>query len=165
MLNRKFIIIMRLNKSLNYKNLESYKIKKIINNTIYELNLFDSMNSIYSIFHFWLLHLKKFNSLFEQREIDSKSIEIVEKLEWEINRVIKSRIYKRFNDFVTNKKSLFQYKIKFKKWNTYNQTFKWKSYEFFVNTFNAITDFHYHYSKKIEFHAIFQRFVDWKSSQ
>ena len=50
MLNAKNIKINRSNKSLNYKNISFYKITKIINNIIYELNLIKEIN-IFSIFY------------------------------------------------------------------------------------------------------------------
>ena len=50
MLDNKNIKITRLNKSFNYKNLELFKIIKIINNIIYELKLFNKIN-IYFIFY------------------------------------------------------------------------------------------------------------------
>ena len=52
MLNSRFITTMRFNKFLNHKNLEFYIIKKIINNVVYQLNLFESIKSVFSVFHF-----------------------------------------------------------------------------------------------------------------
>ena len=49
-LNNRNIRTIRLNKSLNYKNLELYRIVRVINNIIYELKLFDELN-IYLIFY------------------------------------------------------------------------------------------------------------------
>ena len=56
MLNDKNIKINRLSKSLNHKNINLYKIIKVINNIIYKLKLSKKIN-IFSIFHSWLLHL------------------------------------------------------------------------------------------------------------
>ena len=50
MLNVKNIKINRLNKSLNHKNISLFKIIKVVNNIIYELELLKEMN-IFSIFH------------------------------------------------------------------------------------------------------------------
>ena len=50
MLNNRNIRITRSNKSLNYKNLELYKIVKVINNIIYELKLPNDLN-IYLVFY------------------------------------------------------------------------------------------------------------------
>ena len=55
-LDNKNIKIKRLSKSLNYKNLKSYKVIKVINNIIYKLNLLNELN-IYLIFYSWLLYL------------------------------------------------------------------------------------------------------------
>ena len=50
MLNIKNIKINRLSKSLNHKNMSFYKITRVINNIIYELNLLKKIN-IFFIFH------------------------------------------------------------------------------------------------------------------
>ena len=50
MLNIKNIKTNRSSKSLNYKNINSFRIIKVINNIIYELNLSKKMN-IFFIFH------------------------------------------------------------------------------------------------------------------
>ena len=49
-LDSKIIETTRLNKFLNYKNLELYRITRVINNIIYELELLDELN-IYLIFY------------------------------------------------------------------------------------------------------------------
>ena len=51
MFDVRYIQIMRFNKSLNHKNLNFYVIKKIIHNIVYELKFFESMKSIFSMFH------------------------------------------------------------------------------------------------------------------
>ena len=103
MLNFRFITTMRFNKFLNHKNLEFYIIKKIINNVVYQLNLFESMESIFSIFHFWLFHLNTSNSLFEQHELNFLSIIIKKKLEWKLKKII---------DFKLNHKKKFNHQWK-----------------------------------------------------
>ena len=50
MLNSRNIKIIRLNKSLDYKNLKPFKVIKAINNIIYKLELSDEIN-IYLIFY------------------------------------------------------------------------------------------------------------------
>ena len=50
MLNNRNIQIIRSNKSLNYKNLELYRIVRVINNIVYELKLLDELN-IYLVFY------------------------------------------------------------------------------------------------------------------
>ena len=51
MLDRKNIKIIRLNKSLNHKNFDSFMIFKVFNNFVYEFDLSFIMNDIYFIFH------------------------------------------------------------------------------------------------------------------
>ena len=50
MLDSRNIKIIRLNKSLDYKNLGLFRIVRVINNIVYELELLDEMN-MYSIFY------------------------------------------------------------------------------------------------------------------
>ena len=49
-LNRRNIKIVRLNKSLDYKNIDSYKIIKILKNITYKLNLSQSLK-IHLVFY------------------------------------------------------------------------------------------------------------------
>ena len=51
MLNARFQKTTRFNKDLDYKNLESFKIVKIVDNMTYELKLFEIMQDIFSMFH------------------------------------------------------------------------------------------------------------------
>ena len=51
MLDSRFITTIRSNKSLDFKNLGSYKIVRVINNMAYELDLFDSIEKTFPIFH------------------------------------------------------------------------------------------------------------------
>ena len=51
MLDSKFITTIKPNKSLDFKNLEPYKIIRIINNIAYELDLPDNIKKIFPIFH------------------------------------------------------------------------------------------------------------------
>ena len=107
MLNFRFITTMRFNKFLNYKNFEFYIIKKIINNVVYQLNLSESIKSIFSIFHFWLLYLNTSNSLFEQHELNSSLI-IIKKIEWKLKKIV---------DFKLNHKKKIQSSMKKKSFN------------------------------------------------
>ena len=49
-LNSRNIKIIRLNKLLDYKNLELFKVSYIINNIVYELKLLDSIN-VFLVFY------------------------------------------------------------------------------------------------------------------
>ena len=163
MLNRRFIETMRFNKSLNWKNLEPYSIKKVINNIAYQLDLSESMNEIYSVFHSWLLHLNESNPLLEQHDSDFESIVIAHEFEWKIEKILDFKLYKKKLNSITREKKLLQYRIKFTEWNTYNQTFKWKNFDKLKNARDAVADFHHRYFDKFESHSIYQRFADWKS--
>jgi len=51
MLDSRFITTKRPNKSLDFKNLGSYKIIRAINNMIYELDLPDDIKKMFPIFY------------------------------------------------------------------------------------------------------------------
>ena len=81
MLNARFIIIMRFSKLLNYKNFDFYRIIKVIYNSTYKLNFFESIKTIFSIFHFWLLHLNELKQLFEQQKLNFSFVIVRKKFE------------------------------------------------------------------------------------
>ena len=69
MLNFRNIKIIKLNKSLDHKNIKSFKIIRAINNSIYKLNLFNTIKKVFFIFYFYIksstiLYQNKDNSLF-----------------------------------------------------------------------------------------------------
>ena len=63
MLNVRYFKTLRLNKGLNYKNLNLFKIDKIINKFACRLKLLELMQEIFLIFHSWLLHLNELDSI------------------------------------------------------------------------------------------------------
>ena len=95
MLDKRFIDIIRSSHSLDFKNLELFKIIKVIkNHHVYELKLSKSMFEIHFVFHFWLLHLDNSKSLREQhRKLFSSTI-IFDVTHHEAIRVIQSRIWR-----------------------------------------------------------------------
>ena len=155
---------MRFNKFLNYKNFDSYKIIEVINNCAYKLKLFESMQSIFFVFHSWLLHLNESNSLFEQRQTKSFSIIIEKESKWKLNKIVNLKIDKRINDFITKTREMLQYRVKYKNWDTWNQTFKWQSFIDFNNAQNAVVDYHYEYLERFDSHATFKQSKNWKFS-
>ena len=51
MLDFRFITTVRSNKSLDFKNLGPYKIIRVINNIIYEFDLFDGIRKTFPVFY------------------------------------------------------------------------------------------------------------------
>ena len=94
MLNIKNIKINRSSKSLNYKNIKSFNIIKVINNIIYELNLLKKMN-IFSIFLF-----------FSFINIDEKETNYF------VNKIINSQIDEPKKNPITRRKKYLIYKFK-----------------------------------------------------
>ena len=51
MLNLRYLKTIKLNKELNYRNLKSFIINQIINNSAYQLKLFNSINNVFFVFY------------------------------------------------------------------------------------------------------------------
>ena len=62
MLNRRYFKTMRFNKNLN-----SFKVIRMINNCAYEFKLFQIMNEYFSMFYSYLLHLNNDDSMSNQQ--------------------------------------------------------------------------------------------------
>ena len=165
MLDVRYLKIMRSNKSFDYKNFESFKVIRVINNCVYELKFFQTMNECFLVFHSWLLHLDDDNSMLDQQNTTSSSVatNINEDL-WEIDEMLDSKIDKRRNDSTTRIKSCLRYRMRWTNRNNLNITFDWYIYIDLKTTSYLMIDFHYKYSKKNDFHAFFVRFENWISS-
>ena len=106
------IKIIRLNKLLDYKNLEPFRVSRAINNMVYKLKLPNNIN-VFSIFYFWLLHLNNSDPLLRQTYLLPLLIYIdKEGSNHYVNEVINSRINERRIDPLTNKKDYLIYKFK-----------------------------------------------------
>ena len=57
MLDARYQIITRFNKIFDYKNLNFFRVTRVIDNCVYELSLSKVMKNIHSMFHSWLLHV------------------------------------------------------------------------------------------------------------
>ena len=113
-LNKRNIKIIRFNKFLNHKNFDSFRIIKVFNNFVYELNLSFIINNIYFIFHSWLLHLNNNDSLSNQIISSFLSINIDEKSEiFDVLKIVNFKIDKRRLNPVIEKKECLMYKIKY----------------------------------------------------
>ena len=101
MLDSRYISIIRSNRELNYKNLDSFEIVRAINNSVYELNLSKSMKRVFSVFHLWLLHLKDDDSLSKQEnhEFDLIATDVEDNELWKTEKILKFKIDMRMIDF------------------------------------------------------------------
>ena len=165
MLDVRYLKIMRSNKSFDYKNFESFRVIRVINNCVYELKFSQTMNECFFVFHSWLLHLDDDNSMFDQQDTASSSVatDINGDL-WEIDEMLDSKIDKRRNDSTTRTKSCLRYRMRWTDRNNLNITSDWYIYIDLKTASYLMIDFHYKYSKKNDFHAFFVRFEDWISS-
>ena len=122
------------------------------------------------MFHFWLLHLNKSNSLSNQRKEFSSTMRItfdfiihyvkeIMKSRWNISKKNNNSNFKL--DF-KNRKSMLQYKIEYEDDNLYNIKFIWQDYIDTIDCSDFIIDFHHRYFKVVESHWTFKKLSDWK---
>ena len=64
------------------------------------------MNEIYLIFYSWLLHLNKFNFLFEQHDSNFELIVIIHEFEWKVEKIFDFKFYKKKLNLITREKEL-----------------------------------------------------------
>ena len=165
MLNARYLKIMRLNKNLDYKNLESFKVVRMINNCAYELELSQIIKKCFSIFHSWFLHFDDENLMLEQKDEQSASVATNNNEDlWKMNEILNFKIDKRMNDSTTKTKSCLKYRVRWTNQNNLNTTFDWYIYINLKTISYLMIDFHHKYSNKTKSHAIFVQFANWTSS-
>ena len=165
MLDFRYFKTIKSNRDLNYRNLDSFKIVRVIDNNAYELKLSKFMKNVFSMFHFWFLHLKNSNFMFEQENHESDFVIIdTQNALYDIEKILNSKIDKRMNDSATTQKKYLCYKIRWIEWKKNNQKSKWYKYTN-IQTSNLIANYHYKYSKRTKSHVIFERSKNWTSSQ
>ena len=114
MLNAKNIKTKRNNKGLDYKNIGPFTIKRVINNTAYELDLGRTIISVFPVFHPWLLHLVADDPLPGQIILPPPLVEINKEGEtYYINKVLDLKINKRMKDLIIGEKGYLIYKLKY----------------------------------------------------
>ena len=170
MLDKKYIEITKSSHSLNFKNLDFYKIIDVIDNHhVYKLELSSSMFVIHSIFHSWLLHLDNSNLLIEQYRSSSSLVITLEFNHHNVIKIIKSRLNRRKKDFDSNSiwfknvKNCLQYKIHYENDEQWNQNLDWQNYIDIAKCSNLVVDFHHTNSHKFESHWTFKSSQDWES--
>jgi predicted metal-dependent hydrolase len=132
----KNIKIERSFKKLDYKWIESYKIKKILRDAC-QLNLSQSMK-IHNIFHTFLLRQVVTNSLIDQVQSSSFSMIVDDEEEYEVNEILNSRYHY----------DKLQYKVA---WIDHSSNRAWYSAENFQNHSKEILDdYHRRYLIKSE---------------
>lgn len=159
MLDARYIKTVRPNNSLDYKNLGPYEITRAINNSAYELDLPEAMNSLFNVFHPWLLHLDDGRPLRGQIEDPPPEIEIDGEVEYPVEAIIDSRIDGRKNDPRTGLRGCLQYRIKFTGYDT--DRHQWQDWIDAEHAPDLVADFHHKYPEKAGPHASFVRPADW----
>ena len=163
MLNSRYLKTIRSNRDLDYRNLDSFKIIRVINNNVYELKLSKFMKDVFSVFHLWLLHLKNSNLMFEQENHESDFVIIdAQDALYDIEEILNFKIDKRMNDSATTQKECLCYRVRWVKWKRNNQRSKWYRYTN-VQASDLIANYHYKYSKRARSHVSFERSKDWTS--
>ena len=163
MLDARYQIITRFNKTFDYKNLNFFSIKRVIDNCVYELKLSKVMKNIHSMFHFWLLHVNDDTSREEQRDSKSNYIFIdVQKNAWQIDKILNFKINRRRKNFITKKReSCFKYKIRWIKNDKVNAIFNWHDFTNVDDASYAIANYYHKYSNATKSHQNFMRSTNW----
>ena len=170
MLDKRYIEISKSSHSLNFKNLDLYKIIDVIDNHyVYKFELLSSMFVIYSIFHSWLLHLDNSNLLIEQHRSSSSLVITLEFNHHDVIKIVKSRLNRRKKDLDSNSiwfknvKDCLQYKIHDQNDEQWNQNLDWQNYIDVDDCSNFVVDFHHTKSNELKSHWRFKSSRDWKS--
>jgi hypothetical protein len=138
----------RSSKSLTFKNVESWKIIKVIDNKAYEFKLFDHLKAVelISIFHSWNLHWASNDSFSDQVSASESSILIIDNQikeiheEYEILEIVNCRHISKHD---------LQYKVIYvENWDQWNVDSSWQSASDFENAQNQISRFHQQNSAK-----------------
>ena len=164
MLDCRNIKTTRSNKSLDYKNMKSFKIIQAINNLAYELKLLVIMKKVFSVFHSWLLHKITDDSLSEQRQSLSSSIYTNdEEADHFAEKILDFRIDNRRKNLVTEKKSCLMYKIKYIDYNDDDDSSVWQVFIDVVDCSDLVVDFHHKNPDHEGSHSLFITSQDWES--
>lgn len=161
MLDRRFIDMKRPSSSLDYKNLGPFRIKRVIKDSAYELDLPDSMRGVYPVFHAWLLHPLPDKGYPGQEQQPPGPIETDGHEEWAATAVADSRIDRRKLDPATGTRGLLEYKVLYEGHDDYNQAPQWQPYGDLEHMPYLVADFHHAYPMKPGPHPSFQRPSDW----
>lgn len=128
-----------------------YKIKKVHNNTAYELDLPDHVK-IHPVFHPWLLHLDERQPLQGQTQHEPGPVPIHENRDdgsshqptYEVAKIIDSMIAKG-TDPLGNQAGILSYKVL---WEGYPNEPTWEPYHHLVGSEEALGKFHSRYKRK-----------------
>ena len=163
MLDARYLRTLRPNKGLDYKNLGPFKISKIINRFACRLELPESMQGVFPVFHPWLLHLDDSNPMPGQADSEPDPVATDERGdEYSVDEILNSRIDKRKNDPATNQKGCLRYQIKWTGYENVNTRPEWYDYTEVANASDLVADFHHKYPEKPGPHASFVRPTDWE---
>ena len=161
MLNERNIKTARSNKSLDHKNMRSYKITRVINNSAYELRLPDSMKKVFPVFHPWLLHRFVDDPLPEQKQSSSPPIHTNDDdANHDAKEILDFKIDKRRKDSVTGEKECLMYKIKYSGYDNDEDSSIFQIYTDAADCPDLVVDFHYRYPNYVDPHASFKTSQD-----
>ena len=135
MLRRTNLKTKKSTKKFDVRMLRSFQIKKIVNLQTYKLKFLKTYK-MHSMFHVNLLKFYHKNKLTEKMISSSFSMRVVtqknEKLEWEIEKILKSR--KKYNKI--------QYLMKWKNYENTVEEISWQSVDEVKNSTKLVNEFH-----------------------
>ena len=140
-LNIENIVTRRFCFKLNHKNIDFYKVIKILDSISIKLKLLSNIQDFHFVFHVHLLSFASKNSShFDHIQSSSSSIFIDEKDndEWEMKKIVNSR-YDR-------KSKRLQYRVK---WIDHAKV-QWEDYIFLKNAFESRFKYHFRYLNRVD---------------
>ena len=163
MLDARYQIITRFNKILDYKNLNLFRVTRVIDNCVYELNLSKIIKNIHSMFYSWLLHVDDDVSREIQKNSKSNSIFTNSQEDvWLIDEILNFKINKRRKNSITKERDdCFKYKIRWTRNDQVNTTFNWHDFTNVNNVSYAIANYYHKYLNATKSHQSFVRSTNW----
>jgi hypothetical protein len=140
--NAKDFSFERSSRFFTFKNVNSWKITRVINNKIYELKFSDHLKAaeLTFIFHSWKLHLTFIDSF--SKQINSLELSIII-IDFQIKKFHEKYEILNIVDCRRTAKRDLQYKATYiDNWNQWNADSSWQSTSNFENARNQINRFH-----------------------
>jgi hypothetical protein len=131
----------RPSKKLSEKYLGPYEIVSQAGSLSFTLRLPDSMRAVHPVFHVSMLEPHHPNSFPDRTEPPPAPVEIDGHVEYEIIRVVDSRIDKR-------RRCRLCYKVQWKDYEGDPEEFSWLTADELPHAAKLITDFHFHHPSK-----------------
>jgi hypothetical protein len=151
----------RPNKSLDAKFLGPYKVKRVINDYSYEIDLPHGMR-IFPVFHPWLLQLYEGDPLQGQVQAPEGPVFVKDGEDYYgLQEIVDCKMDKRRLDHATGLKGLLMYRAHFEGDDAWNERPPWQEWWYFMDSPYMVADFHHKHPEKPKPHISYKRPADW----